>query len=82
MSVGYNATSYQVIADAAGTTRANVQYVAGKKENLLMRFMERALDVIADYAHKRFGRASTDYEGMLAVASAEIECLVRESLAA
>lgn len=40
-----NATSYQVIADAAGTTRANVQYVADKKENLLMRFMERALGV-------------------------------------
>lgn len=68
LSVGYNATSYQAIADAAGTTRANVQYVAGKKENLLMRFMERVLNVVADFAAEWRGPFSSDYEGMFAVA--------------
>lgn len=68
LAVGYDATSYQKIADDAGTTRVNVQYVAGKKMNLLLDFMELTLDTIVNFAQEKLGYTSRDYKGMFVTA--------------
>lgn len=48
LSVGFNATTYQSIADACGLARTNVQYHFPNKTALALTFMEDLLSAIRD----------------------------------